>query len=109
MTPSMKQFQSKGRGWRGTNPCREISILGPITCKLGTYGQVNKKLSLARRVWKNADGAKIPLGKMNRGHLQAAMQWCMKRRTFGRTKDGYTYDEWIAMFVAKLLDPNTLE
>ena len=78
------------------------------------FGQINKKVPLNKRVWKNIDGVKLPLGKMNRGHIQAAMQWCIQRReSFGhgewrRTKDGYTYDEWIAMFLAMLLNPTVL-
>lgn len=84
---------------------------------IAKYGTVNRKKPLDDREWKVRDGHKLPLGKMNRGHIQAAMQWCMEHNDkssndppgWRRSKDGYTYDEWIAMFLAKLLDPNTLE
>ncbi len=109
----MKQFQSIGRGMR--NPCNEIILSWPETLALDKWGKVNRKKPLDDRVWKVRDGHKLPLGKMNRSHIQAAMQWCIQHKeSFGktpyvRTKDGYTYDEWIAMFLAKLLDPGTLE
>lgn len=109
MTPQIKLIQTKGRVLR--NPCNEI-FLGTIFMPgLGRprFGSVNKKLPLNKRVWKNARGVKIPLGKMNRGHCQAALQFCHQRRNFKGTKDGYTFPEWVAMFFAKVMDPNTLE
>ena len=81
------------------------------------YGAVNRNKPLDRRVWRNIDGHRLPLGKMNRAHIQAAMQWCIRNKSSpanptgwnSYTKDGYTYDEWIAMFLAKLLSPDTLD
>jgi hypothetical protein len=97
------------------NPCKEIFLGEPEPLTFNKWGKVNRKKPLDERVWKVRDGHKIPLGKMNRGHIQAALQWCIQHKStfentpWTRTKDGYTYDEWIAMFLAKLLDPNTLE
>ena len=107
MKPSTKLTILKNRI---SNPCGEIML-----DSFDKWRQVNKNLPLNKRVWKNIDGVRIPLGKMNRGHIQAAMQWCMARRgqknalSGPMDKDGYTYDEWITMFLAKLLSPDTLE
>lgn len=102
----------KNRMYGQTNPCNEIFLTGSGgKTRLGMFGSVNKKLALDKRVWKNQNGVKIPLGKMNRSHCQACLQFCHKRRHFQTrtTKDGYTYQEWVAMFFAKVMDPNTLE
>ena len=64
---------------------------------------------------------------MKRSHVRNALQWCMRRE--GRTilgtrwdfddiddsipstkdKDGYYYRDWIAIFTARLLDPELKE
>jgi hypothetical protein len=108
----MKLKILKSRMYGQTNPCNEIFLIGSGGySRLGMFGSVNKKLALDKRVWKNAEGVKIPLGKMNRSHAQACLQFCHARRHFQTrtTKDGYTYPEWIAMFFAKVMDPGTRE
>ncbi len=102
----------KNRMYGSINPCNEIFLTKSWTSPLGflKFGSVNKKLPLNKRVWKNIDGYKLPLGKMTRSHAQSCLQFCHQRRTWTKhVKDGYTYQEWEAMFFAKVMDPSTLE
>jgi hypothetical protein len=101
----------KNRMYGNINPCNEIFLSGSGGySRLGMFGSVNKKLPLNKRVWKNWKGVKIQLGKMTRSHAQSCLQFCHQRRTWTKhVKDGYTYQEWVAMFFAKVMDPNTLE
>jgi hypothetical protein len=60
-------------------------------------------------VWWTEDLRAIPLGEMTRPHVRNALQWCIRRQStekFTRSKDGYTYQEWVTAFTVRLLDPS---
>ena len=73
-------------------------------------------------VWHTRDEGPILVKDMKRSHVRNSLQWCMKRECntvlgtkddnfddggpYGQCdKDGYYYRDWIAIFVARLLDP----
>jgi hypothetical protein len=46
---------------------------------------------------------------MTRSHVQNSLNWCIKKKADpDEQKDGVLYSDWIAFFLARLLDP-TLE
>lgn len=80
-------------------------------------------------VWHTRDEGPILVKDMKRSHVRNSLQWCMKREgdtilgtgfdidwtsvngnltqitSARKDKDGYYYRDWIAIFVARLLDP----
>lgn len=65
-----------------------------------------------QRVWKTRDNQELRVCEMKRTHVQNSLQWCMQRTGdldwdgFPETKDGFTYEEWVATFLVRLLDPD---
>ena len=62
-------------------------------------------------VWVTEDGRKIRLDQMSRTHIQNCLRWCQTKldksgRPAGQIKkDGFTYQDWLSAFFAKLMDP----
>ena len=57
-------------------------------------------------VWITREQGPIELGKMKRSHVQNTLNWCIRKGGDPEaSKDGILYSQWIAFFLARLLDP----
>ncbi len=84
----------------------ELRVIGMGSNGQSLFGKVKKK-PYQDWVWRNIDGIKIPLCKMNRPHVQNCLNWCIRRggNPSQTWKDGHTYQEWITAFTVQLFDP----
>ena len=61
-----------------------------------------------RLFWTTQHHGAMQVGAMTRGHVRNSLQWCIRKLDEvgpDVTKDGLHYADWIAVFTARLLDP----
>jgi len=58
-------------------------------------------------IWITKEQGPIVLGEMKRSHVQNTLIWCIRKGGDDpvASKDGILYSQWIAYFLARLLDP----
>ena len=59
-------------------------------------------------VWHTQHQGPIQVKDMKRSHIRNSLQWCIRKQEIHGPnihKDGLYYNEWIAIFTARLLDP----
>lgn len=83
-------------------------------------------MSQFSQVWNTKDEGPILVQDMKRSHVRNSLQWCLRRLDrsvlgtkddnfddggpYGECdKDGYYYRDWVAIFTARLLDPDLAE
>lgn len=74
-------------------------------------------------VWTTEHQGPIAVRDMKRSHVRNSLQWCLRRESRSilgtaldgaylsevKDKDGLYYRDWIAIFTARLLDPELAE
>lgn len=57
-------------------------------------------------IWVTKDRGAMTIKSMKRSHVQNTLNWCIRKGAGpDDTKDGICYSQWVAFFIARLLDP----